>query len=271
VIHHTAIVHSTARLDPTVRVGPYAIIDQDVIVGPGCEIGPHVYLTGQTVIGVQNRFHAGCVVGEAPQDLKYQGQPTRLVIGDRNVFREHVTVHRSTTPDGATVIGCDNFLMVNSHVGHNSALGNRVILANGASLGGHVVVEDRAFISANCLVHQFTRVGSLSLMQGSAGISKDLPPYTIARGINEICGLNSIGLRRAGISSEDRLLLRRIYHAVFRSGKPLSRALAEAKHEFSGPLAEAWFRFIASSRKGVCQDSSLRGAALEPDDLTAES
>jgi UDP-N-acetylglucosamine acyltransferase len=242
-------------------VGPYAVIDAEVVVGPGCLIGPHVVLTGQTVIGEANRFHAGCVIGDAPQDLKYKGQPTRLVIGDHNVFREHVTVHRSTTVDGQTEIGAENFFMANSHVGHNTCVGHRVILANGALLGGHVVVEDRAFISGNCLVHQFVRVGTLCMMQGGAVASQDVPPFTVATGLNTICGLNTVGLRRAGISSAERLLLRRLYRALFRSRKPLTQALAAARQDFKGSIAETLIQFVAVSKRGVCQEARRRSGA----------
>src|SRR5919108_6171725 len=198
MIHPTAIIHPAAHLDPTVSIGPYAVIDENVVVGPGCRIGPHVHLTGRTTIGANNWFHSGCVIGDAPQDLKYRGEPTRLRIGDDNVFREHVTVHRSTNEAEETKVGARNYLMALSHVGHNVQVGDQVIIANGAMLGGHSVVQDRAFISGNCLVHQWVRVGTLALMQGGSAISKDLPPYTVARGDNAICGLNIIGLRRAG-------------------------------------------------------------------------
>ena len=201
MIHPTAIIHPKAKLDSTVRVGPYAIIDEGVEIGPDCVIGPQVYLTGLTTIGAHNRFYAGCVIGEAPQDLKYNGEPTRLRIGDSNVFREHVTVHRSNKAAEDTVIGSHNFLMANSHVAHNCRLGDQVILANGVLLAGHVTLDDRAFISGNCVVHQFVRVGTLALMQGGSAISKDLPPYTVARGDNGICGLNTVGLRRAGLTT----------------------------------------------------------------------
>ena len=148
------------------------MIDEQCGDRTGCSIGPHVYITGVTTIGAHNAFHAGCVIGDAPQDLKYDGAPTRLRIGDHNVFREHMTVNRSTTADGETLIGSHNFLMQHSHVAHNCAVGNHVILAGGALLGGHAVVQDRAFISGNCLVHQFTRVGTLAMMQGGAAIEK---------------------------------------------------------------------------------------------------
>ncbi len=255
MIHPTAIIHPQAKLDATVQVGPFAVIDAGVELGADCVVGPHVYLTGETRIGAGNRFHAGCVIGDAPQDLKYKDEPTRLRIGDNNVFREHVTVHRSTKPDAETIVGSHNFFMANSHVAHNCAVGDHVILANGALLGGHAVVQDRAFISGNCLVHQFTRVGTLALMQGGAAISKDLPPFTIAQRINEICGLNVIGLRRAGFMAEQRLELKRLYHLLFRGGNNLRAALAEAQKEFTSAPAKVLLEFLAGAKHGVCADS----------------
>jgi UDP-N-acetylglucosamine acyltransferase len=255
MIHPTAIIHPQAKLDATVQVGPYAVIDADVELGAHCVVGPHVYLTGVTKIGARNQFHAGCVIGDAPQDLKYKNEPTRVRIGDANVFREHVTVHRATKTDGETVIGSNNFLMANCHVGHNCLLGDHVIIANGALLGGHVVVQDRAFISGNCLVHQFARVGTLAIMQGGSAISKDLPPYTIARGDNGICGLNAIGLRRAGLSAEQRLELRKLYHALFRSGKTLQAAIADAQKSFHSPAAKVMLEFVAQAKRGLCTDT----------------
>jgi UDP-N-acetylglucosamine acyltransferase len=210
-------------------------------------------LTGHTVIGARNRFHAGCVIGDAPQDLKYRDEPTRLIIGDDNVFREHVTVHRSNKLAEDTVLGSHNFLMANSHVGHNTRLGDHVILANGALLAGHVEVGDRAFISGNCLVHQFCRIGTMALMQGGAGISQDLPPFCIATGGNSICGLNTIGLRRNGVSSEQRLELRRLYRLLYLSGQPWRDALAAAQAAAQGDAARQFVAFIASSKRGVCR------------------
>lgn len=254
MIHPTAIVHPGAELGDGVRIGPYAVIDEHVRLGPGCIVGPHVYLTGRTQIGPNNVFHAGCVIGDAPQDLKYRDAPTRLRIGEGNVFREHVTVHRANTVEEDTVLGAGNFLMAHCHVGHNARLGDRIIVANGALLAGHVTVADRAFISGNCLVHQFVRVGMLALMQGGAAISQDLPPYCVARGDNGICGLNVIGLRRAGFTREQRLELKRLYHALFRSGLKLRDAIAAACAEFSSPAARALLDFLATSRRGVCAD-----------------
>lgn len=255
MIHPTAIIHPDAELDVTVQVGPYAVIDAGVKIGPHCVIGPHVHLTGLTTIGAHNRFHTGCVIGDAPQDLKYQDEPTGLHIGDHNVFREHVTIHRSNKTTEETIIGSHNFLMANSHVGHNSRVGDHVIMANGALLGGHVTVQDRAFISGNCLVHQFARVGTLAIMQGGSAISKDLPPFTIARGHNGISGLNAVGLRRAGFNVEQRLELRRLYHALFRTRQGWQMALAGARKDFSSPAAKTLLDFVSDAKRGVCADT----------------
>jgi UDP-N-acetylglucosamine acyltransferase len=255
MIHPTAIVHPKASLDSTVQVGPGAVIDEGVELGAHCTVGPHVYLTGRTIVGARNRFHAGSVIGDAPQDLKYDGTPTRLRIGADNVFREHVTVHRSTKADEETLIGSHNYLMANSHVGHNSRLGDQVILANGVLLGGYAQVGDRAFLGGNCLVHQFTRVGMLAMMQGGAAISQDLPPFSIMHHVNTLCGLNIVGLRRAGVSSADRLELKQLYRALFLSGKNLRAAVAQGEVEFSGELAKALLRFVAESKRGVCTAS----------------
>lgn len=256
MIHPTAIVHPKAEVYPSANIGAYAVVEAHVIVGAECWVGPHVYLTGLTSIGRGNKFYAGCVIGDAPQDLKYRGEPTALRIGDNNVFREHVTVHRSNTADAATVIGFNNYLMASSHVGHNCILGDWIILANGALLGGHVEVGDRALLSGNCLVHQFVRIGTLALMQGGAGISKDLPPFTVARGDNTICGLNGVGLRRAGFTSEQRLELRGVYHALFRGKLPRAECIAQARERFSSPAARTLIDFVVASKRGVCRDVS---------------
>jgi UDP-N-acetylglucosamine acyltransferase len=253
MIHPTAIIHPQAKLDATVRVGPYAVIDADVELGADCVVGPHVYLTGVTKIGNGNKFHAGSVIGDAPQDLKYKNEPTRLRIGSHNIFREHVTIHRSTTADEETTVGSHNFFMAGSHVGHNTHVGSHVILANGALLAGHVVVHDRAFISGNCCVHQFCNIGTLTMMQGGAVITQDLPPFTIAaHGVNKLCGLNIVGLRRANYTSAERLELKKIYHLIFRRKKNLAAAIEEVQKKFSSPAAKAVMEFVLKSKRGVC-------------------
>jgi UDP-N-acetylglucosamine acyltransferase len=260
VIHPTAIIDPKAELDPSVVVGPYAVIDDAVVIGPHCVLGPYVHIMGLTSIGAHNRFHTGCVIGDAPQDLKYKGEPTRVRIGDRNTFREAVTVNRSTRAESSTVIGSNNLLMAHSHVAHDVAIGNDAVLVNGCLLGGHVVVGDRAFLSGNCLVHQFVRVGALALMQGGTAISKDLPPFTVARGNNRICGLNSVGLRRAGFTAEQRLELRKLYRALFRGGQSLRNAVALARKSFTSEACRTLLDFLAASKRGVCRDVGARAA-----------
>jgi UDP-N-acetylglucosamine acyltransferase len=241
-----------------------------VSLDAGCVIGPGVHITGATRIGKGNRFHAGCVIGDAPQDLRYAGEPTRLMIGDHNVFREHTTLHRSNAMKEDTVIGSHNYFMANSHVGHNTTIGNHVILANGALVAGHVTMADRAFISGNCLIHQFVRIGSLALMQGGSAISKDLPPFTIARGHNATCGLNVIGLRRAGFSAEERLELKRAYRLLQRGREPLPlrRRLELIESQCKGVCVQALLEFVRQSRRGICADCSTSdGSVSTGDDL----
>lgn len=264
MIHPTAVIHPAAQLHPSASVGPYAVIDEGVVLGADCVVGPHVHLTGHTTIGAGNRFHASCVIGDAPQDLKYAGAPTRLRVGDRNVFREHVTIHRSNSLEEDTTIGSDCLFMVASHVGHNSHVGNHVIMANASGLGGHVTVEDRVFIGGNSFVHQFCRIGTLAMMQGNAGISADLPPFCVVHQINVLAGLNTIGLRRAGISSADRLELRRVYHLLFRSGKRFADALAEARSLAQGEASKTLIEFVAKgTKRGYCATASKSKAASE--------
>lgn len=252
MIHPAASVDPKAEVDPTADIGAFAVVDGEVTIGPHCHIGPHVYLTGHTRLGAQNKVHAGCVLGDAPQDLKFQGGTTSLEIGEKNVFREGVTVHRSNDPEEATVIGSNNYFMATSHVGHNSRVGDRNVLANGALLGGHVRLMDQAFISAHCLVHQFVRIGPLALMQGGAGISKDLPPFCVASERNRINGLNSVGLRRAGYSQESRVELRELYRFLFLGSHPIRKAVEEARERFLQGPSQELLDFVAESQRGVC-------------------
>jgi len=263
MIHPTAIIHPGAKLHPTVQVGPYAVIDEHVELGEGCWVGPQVYLTGHTTIGANNRFHAGAVIGDAPQDLKYKDEPTRLRIGDGNTFREHFTVHRSNKLNEETVIGSHGLFMACSHVGHNCLVGDHVIIANGALLAGHVTVSERAFISGNCAVHQFCRVGTLSMMQGGTIVSLDVPPYCVSHRMNLICGLNIIGLRRAGISSQDRLELKQAYRLLFRSGLARKEAVGAAESQFKSASARTLIEFVATTKRGLCSDHSAKSTAWE--------
>ena len=270
MIHPTALVSSHAQVDPSCEIGPYAIVDAHVILGANCRLGPHVHLTGHTTIGSGNIFHTGCVIGDSPQDMKYKGEPTRLSIGDHNIFREHVTIHCSNKMTEDTVVGSHNFLMAHSHVGHNSWHGDRIMVANGAQIAGHVTIGDSVFISGNCGIHQFVRIGRFALMQGGSVATQDLPPATMMRGVNELCGLNIIGLRRAGVTSVERLELKRLYHQLFRSGRNLSTAAQEAAALFTTPLALETLHFIATTQRGVCSGTSKSPEALDTEPETVD-
>ena len=201
-IHPTAVIDAKAEIDSQVEIGPYVVIDGAVKIKRGTRVMAHAYLTGWTEIGEENEIHPGAVLGDAPQDKVYKGQESFLSIGDRNIFREHVQVHRGTAAGSTTVIGNDNFLMATSHVGHNCRLGDNVVLANGALLGGYVEVGKNAFISGNCVVHQFVRIGEYALMRGLSGTSRDVPPYAIIDWQHTVRGVNVVGLKRAGFDDE---------------------------------------------------------------------
>ena len=257
-IHPTAIVSAEARLADDVTVGPYAILDGPVTVGPGCAIGPHAHLIGPLTMGRDNRVHTGCVLGDAPQHLGYKGEPTRTEIGDRNTFREYVTVHRGmpteTKPGtGATVIGSDNLFMVGSHVAHDCRVGNHCLFANSAVIGGHAEVGDRALLSGNSAVHQFCRVGRLALVSGTSAVSQDLPPFWIVQEVNIVHGVNVVGMRRAGIPAKEIQAVRHGFRLVNKSGLTITEALARVDAEYGGlPAVREMIDFIRASKRGIC-------------------
>jgi len=246
-------------LDPTVEVGPYAIIEEHVRIGAGTRVMAHAYLTGYTEIGRDNQIHMGAVLGHEPQDVKFK-KSTRsyLRIGDRNIFREYCTVHRATDPETATIIGNDCFLMATAHVGHNCVIGNQVILCNGALVAGYAHVGDRAFLSGCVLIHQFTHVGRLAMFSGGARVSMDVPPFTLAAERNEIHALNMVGLKRAGISAEAIAELKRLFRLFYHSGLNGSQALAAASQEgaFVTPEAKEFMEFVRRSPNGICPGPS---------------
>jgi len=258
MIHPTALISHQAELHDTVKVGPYVVIEGEVEIEEGTSIGPHVHLTGRTKIGKNNVIHTAAVIGEAPQDMKYSGEPTELLIGNENTIREHVTLHRSNTPEEATEIGGRNFFMAHSHVGHNASVGNENIFANGALVGGHAEIANKVFLSGNCAVHQFVRIGDLAMMQGSSAISQDLPPYTMGFGVNKLCGLNVIGLRRAGFTAEQRQELQYHYKRIFLERGSIGKTVQEALALSPGDKARALLEFIAESRIGVCSHANRK-------------
>ncbi len=255
-IHATAIVHPKATLGDNIVIGPYCVVDEGVQLGDECSLGPHVHLTGQTQIGNKNSFHSGCVIGDFPQDLSYKGAPTRTIIGDGNTFREHVTIHRSNSEEEATQIGSDNFFMASSHAGHNAQIGSRNVLANGTLIAGHAIIGDQVTFGGNAGVHQFSSIGRLAFLQGNSGVSQDLPPFLINSRINEVSGLNVIGMRRAGIPSAHRIEMKKLFHLVYREGHTISQALELAEGQFSSPPCREFLEFARNSKRGIC--SKLR-------------
>jgi UDP-N-acetylglucosamine acyltransferase len=251
-IHATAVISAEADLADDVEVGPFVVIEGPVRVGSGCVIRPHAHLIGPLTLGRGNQVYTGAVLGERPQHLKYNGEPTSVEVGDDNVFREHVTVHRGTAQSWKTVIGSRNFFMAGAHVAHDCRVGNGCILANGALLGGHCAVGDGAYLSGNCAVHQFVRVGRLALLSGASGTTKDIPPFIIQQNINVVVGVNVIGMRRAGLSGAEIDAVRRAYHILFRQGLALPNALARLEGELGavGPVREM-VDFIRASTRGI--------------------
>ncbi|MBI2359055.1 MAG: acyl-ACP--UDP-N-acetylglucosamine O-acyltransferase [Deltaproteobacteria bacterium] len=252
-IHPTAVIDSRAEIHDEVEIGPYVVIDGPVRIGRGTRVMAHSVLTGWTEMGEENEIHPGAVLGDAPQDKAYRGQESYLRIGSRNIFREHVQVHRGTAPGSATVIGNDNFLMAGAHVGHNCRLGEHIVIANGAMLGGYAEVGDHAFISGNCVVHQFVRVGKFSLMRGLSGTSRDVPPYSIIDWQHTVRGVNVVGLKRAGFDERSIRDLKEAFRILFRARRNLSLAIQEV--EANGELTEevrTLLEFVKSSKRGVC-------------------
>lgn len=254
LIHPSAIIEPGAELDPGVEVGPFCVIGSGVRIAAGTRIGPHAVVRGASDIGRDNRIFQFASVGEDPQDKKYQGEPTRLVMGDRNVVRESATIHRGTVQDeGVTRIGDDNLFMAYTHVAHDCRIGDHVILANAASLGGHVRIEDWAILGGFTLVHQFCRIGAHSFCAMGSAVTKDVPTYvTVGGHPAEPRGINSEGLKRRGFSDEALTLIRRAYRLLYRSNLKLAEAmesvtaLADTCPELV-PLVE----FVAGSTRSI--------------------
>jgi len=252
-IHPTAIVDPKAEIDPDVNIGPYVFVEGPVRIKKATRIMAHAVIMGWTEIGEANEIHPGAVLGDAPQDKAYDGQESYLRVGDRNIIREYVQIHRGTTPGSATVIGSGNFLMASSHVGHNCKLGDQIVLANGALLGGHVELGNGVFLSGNCVVHQFVRIGTLALMRGLSATSRDVPPYAIIDWQHTVRGVNVVGLKRAGFSERRIREIREAFRVLFRKGRNLTLAMKELENR--GRPSEdvsALLEFIRSSERGVC-------------------
>jgi UDP-N-acetylglucosamine acyltransferase len=253
-IHPTAIVDPGAQIGTDVEIGPYSIIGANVVIGERSTIQSHVVMEGAVEIGMGNFVGHGAIIGAAPQDLSFAPErKTRVDIGDRNVIREYCTIHRGTAEGSATTVGDQNFLMAGAHLGHNCAIANNVIIANNCLLGGYVRVDDGAFLGGACVFHQHMHVGRLALAQGASAFSKDIPPFVIAAERNYVFGLNTVGLRRAGLSAQDRDGIKAAFKLLYTSGLNVAQAIEEAATRNLGGAAHEFFEFVANAKKrGIC-------------------
>jgi len=253
-IHPTAIVSPDAHLEEGVEVGPYTIIGADVHIGKNTIIGSHVVVEDHTDIGEDCRIFQFSSLGGAPQDLKFKGEKTRLIVGNHNTIREFVTINRATSADiGVTIIGNHNLLMAYCHVAHNCKLGNHIVMANAATLAGHIHVEDFAIIGGLTGIHQFTRIGAHSIIGGASAVAKDVPPYIMAAGNHaKPYGLNTVGMKRRGFKEETITALKEAYRLIFRSSLLFTVAIERVKNEVADTSEVRHFiDFIQKSERGI--------------------
>ncbi len=257
MIHPTALVDPKAEIWENVDIGPYSVIEKGVSIGEGTKIGPHVVVRGGTQIGRRCQIYQFSSIGEAPQAVAYRGEPTLLRMGDHNIIREFVTLHRGSVKGGGkTVLGNENFIMAYSHIAHDCQIGNHVVMANGATLGGHILIEDHAIIGGLAAIHQFCRIGTHAILSGLTGVSQDVPPYMMAAGSRaKLYGLNSVGLKRHQFSEQEIKALKKAYRIIFRSGLTLEKATKAVEKDeiFQIPEVQHLLQFIQHSKRGICR------------------
>lgn len=256
MIHKTAIIDAKAELDAEVEVGPYCIIGPYVKIGKGTKLSPHVVIDGWTQIGEGCHIFQFASIGAIPQDLKYKGEESWVILGSNNVIREFVTINRGTDQSGGrTVIGNHNLLMAYCHVAHDCKIDNHVILANAATLAGHIEIEDYAIVGGLVAVHQFVRLGCHSIIGGGSGVNKDIPPYTMANGQRvKLYGLNTVGLKRHNFPHEAVSNLKKAYRIIFRSSLTAKKALDQVQADIkNSPEVDHLINFIKNSKRGIAR------------------
>lgn len=252
MIHKTAVVSPEAEIGNNVEIGPYSIIDDNVKIGDNTVIGPHVYISGFTTVGSNCKIHKSANIGDAPQDISYTGFKAYTEIGCNTVVREYATIHRGSKPDAVTRVGENCMLMAFSHIAHDCQIGNRVVIANNSQIAGHVEISDKAIISGGVYVHQFCKIGTMCMIGGTAKINQDVPPFCLVDHESFITTLNAIGMKRNGISSEERLAIKKAFKQIFYSEKRRSEAVEEMLKECAGkPSAELFINFIKNSKRGI--------------------
>lgn len=253
MIHPTAVIHPKAEVGADCEIGPYCVIGEHVVLGRGCRLHSHVVIDGHTRLGAENEIFPFASIGLKTQDLKWVGGITRTEIGDRNTFREYVTIHSATGDGESTVVGSQNHILAYCHIAHNVVLGNQIIMSNVATLAGHVIVEDHAVVGGLAAVHQFCRIGKLSIIGGCSKVVQDVPPFMLVDGNpGETRTVNKVGLERKGVSEAAQAALRQAYRILFRDGLTIPNALSRIEQELP-PLPEIQhlLQFVRTSQRGI--------------------
>jgi UDP-N-acetylglucosamine acyltransferase len=251
----TARVSAEAVIGGGVVIGDYAIVERDVVIGPECQLEPYVYIKRWTTLGARNRISAGTVLGTDPLDKNFSGQRSYLKIGDDNIIREHYTISRGTAPESDTVLGDGNYIMTSGHIAHNCKVGSRTVIASCALVAGYVEVEDQAFISGGVVIHQYSKIGRLSMIGGNTRVNADVPPFFLYTDFNVTpCGVNLVGLKRAGFTDAEIKALKTAYRLLYRSGLKLEEALKRIESELATEHTAHLTHFIRSSQRGICRE-----------------
>ena len=255
MIHPTAIIDGKTCIDESVEIGPYCIITGEVTIKKGTKLGSHVVIQGKTEIGENCTISPFASLGGPPQDISYLDDDTALIVGNNNVIKEYVTMNRGTKKGGGvTTVGDNNFIMAYVHIAHDCHVGNYAIMANCATLAGHVEIADSVHFAGLCAVHQFCRIGKLAFVSGLTGVPKDVPPFMIAAGSRaKLYGLNVVGLERHGFPKEEISKLKKAYRILFRSALPLTESIKIIKEELAGGHINDLVGFIESSQRGICR------------------
>lgn len=255
MIHETAVVHPTAEVADGVEIGPYSIIGEHVTIGEGTRIGPHVLIDKWTVIGTGCQIYQYASLGAPPQHMRYNGEETYVIVGDNNIIREYVTIHRGTPfGNGKTVLGNENFIMAYAHVAHDCIIGNRVVMASYAALGGHVEIGDHAIIGGIVAIHQFVRIGTYAFVGGATALTRDIPPYVTASGMKvKLYGINVVNLQRNNVPEEVIKGLRRAYKVLFRSHHTMEEAIQNVQEDpiYALPEVKHMLEFIKGTKRGI--------------------
>lgn len=266
-IHNTAIIHPKAKLGKDNVIGPSVYIEEGVVIGDNNWIGPNACIFNGSTIGDNNEIHMGAIVGGVPQDVAFKNLPSFTKIGNGNKIREYVTIHRGTKEGSSTIIGNNNFIMTQCHVAHNCHIGNNAVFVPFAGLSGHCIIEDGAFLSGMVGLHQYSRVGRLAIISALSAVNKDIPPYMMCGGRPAVCyGINSVGLRRAGIKPAARSEIKQAFKILYRSGLNVTNACAKIKEELKSEEIAHLLKFIESSERGIAAGGTGKDAKLQDEE-----